>query len=169
MEFEWDERKAAANRKKHGVSFHEAATVFGDPLAITFSDPDHSETEQRSVTFGVFRSNHLIVVAHTDRGRKVRTSVPGWSRGVKGKFMRKAKRDELRPEYRREDLGNGTRRKYAKAYRVGTNLVLLKPEVAAAFPTERVVNDARSSLIEVAQQTIGSAKRPRRRLKTARG
>ncbi len=72
MEFEWDERKAAANRRKHGVSFHEAATVFGDPLAITFPDPDHSETEQRAITFGVSRLNHLIVVAHTDRGRKVR-------------------------------------------------------------------------------------------------
>lgn len=43
MEFDWDERKASANVKKHGVSFQEAATVFGDPLAITFSDPDHSE------------------------------------------------------------------------------------------------------------------------------
>ena len=50
MEFEWDERKALTNVKKHGVSFHDAATVFGDPLAITFPDPDHSEEEDRSVT-----------------------------------------------------------------------------------------------------------------------
>ncbi len=83
--------------------------------------------------------------------------------------MRKVKRDELRPEYRREDLGKGTRGKYAKAYRAGTNLVLLTPEVAAAFPTERAVNDALGSLIEVARQTTGLAKRPRRRAKTARG
>jgi len=46
MEFEWDEQKARANAKEHGVSFHDAATVFGDPLAITFPDPDHSEDEE---------------------------------------------------------------------------------------------------------------------------
>ena len=42
MEFEWDKKKAEINLKKHGISFHEAATVFGDHLAITFDDPDHS-------------------------------------------------------------------------------------------------------------------------------
>lgn len=83
--------------------------------------------------------------------------------------MKKAKQDELRPEYRREDLGRGVRGKYLKAYRAGTNLVLLKPEVAAAFPTERAVNDALSSLIEVAQHTAGLAKRSSRRAKRTRG
>jgi len=53
MRFEWDPKKAAANLKKHGVAFQEAATVFGDPLAITFQDPDHSEDEKRQVTFGL--------------------------------------------------------------------------------------------------------------------
>ena len=67
MEFEWDERKARANVKKHGISFHDAATVFGDPLAITFPDPDHSEEEERSVTFGMSQSQRLLVVAHTNR------------------------------------------------------------------------------------------------------
>lgn len=72
MEFEWDERKARANVKKHGVSFHDAATVFGDPLAITFPDPDHSEEEDRSVTFGMSQSQQLLVVAHTNRGVRTR-------------------------------------------------------------------------------------------------
>jgi uncharacterized DUF497 family protein len=72
MRFEWDERKAAANEKKHGVSFHEAATVFGDPLAITFTDPDHSENERRYVTFGMSRANRHLVVAHADRERRIR-------------------------------------------------------------------------------------------------
>lgn len=49
MVFEWDVRKATANAKKHGVTFHEAATVFGDPLAIAFADPDHSMNENRSL------------------------------------------------------------------------------------------------------------------------
>jgi uncharacterized protein len=72
MEFEWDERKARANIKKHGVSFHEAATVFGDPLAITFPDPDHLEEEDRSITFGLSQSQRLLVVAHTNRGARTR-------------------------------------------------------------------------------------------------
>lgn len=72
MEFEWDERKARANVKKHSVSFHDAATVFGDPLAITFPDPDHSDKEERSVTFGLSQSQRLLVVAHTIRGAKTR-------------------------------------------------------------------------------------------------
>jgi len=72
MRFEWDDRKAAANEKKHGVSFHEAATVFGDPLAITFADPDHSENERRYVTFGMSRVDRLLVVAHADRERRIR-------------------------------------------------------------------------------------------------
>jgi len=69
--------------------------------------------------------------------------------------MNKARKDELRSEYRREDLGEGVRGKHLKAYRAGTNLVLLRPEVAAAFPTERAVNDALRALMKVARQSRG--------------
>ena len=55
--------------------------------------------------------------------------------------MKKDESDELRPEYRREDLGEGVRGKYLEAYRAGTNLVLLSPEVAKVFPTEESVNE----------------------------
>jgi uncharacterized protein len=73
LKFEWDAEKAAANLAKHGVSFEEATTVFGDPLAITFADPDHSESERRLLTFGVSSSRHLLlVVAHTERNRRIR-------------------------------------------------------------------------------------------------
>jgi len=72
MEFEWDDEKSLSNRKKHGVSFHEAATVFGDPLAITFSDPDHSVGERRFLTFGLSARNRMLVVVHTDRYGKTR-------------------------------------------------------------------------------------------------
>jgi uncharacterized DUF497 family protein len=67
MEFEWDPDKAAANLAKHGISFHEAASVFGDPLAVTFFDPDHSEDEDRFLTFGHSDQGRPIVVSHTDR------------------------------------------------------------------------------------------------------
>ena len=72
MEYEWDPEKAEANKRKHGVSFHEAATVFGNPLAITFSDPDHSIDEYRYLTFGLSKFDRLLVVSHSDRGDKVR-------------------------------------------------------------------------------------------------
>ncbi|MBI3947796.1 MAG: BrnT family toxin [Armatimonadetes bacterium] len=72
MEFEWDDRKAASNLRKHGVGFEEAGTVFGDPMAITFADPDHSVGELRFITFGFSSSQRLLVIAHTDRGQRMR-------------------------------------------------------------------------------------------------
>lgn len=72
MKFEWDPQKATVNIKKHGVSFHEAATIFGDPLAITFDDPDHSIVENRYITFGLSLQKRLIVVSHTERGNITR-------------------------------------------------------------------------------------------------
>jgi hypothetical protein len=73
--------------------------------------------------------------------------------------MNKDKSDELRAEYRREDLGPGVRGKYLAAYRAGTNLVLLSPDVAQAFPTEEAVNEALRSLIKVAHRSVGLPKR----------
>ncbi len=72
MEFEWDEAKAEANVRKHGVSFAEAATVFGDPLAVTFFDPDHSDDEDRFLTIGLSIDGRALILSHTDRGDRVR-------------------------------------------------------------------------------------------------
>jgi uncharacterized DUF497 family protein len=72
LQFEWDPRKASENLRKHGVSFHEAATVFDDPLAITYPDPDHSADESRYLTFGTSADGRLLVVAHAERGDTIR-------------------------------------------------------------------------------------------------
>lgn len=72
LRFEWDARKALANRIKHGVSFEEAVTVFADPLAHIFDDPDHSITETREVIVGLSREQHLLLVCFTERGDTVR-------------------------------------------------------------------------------------------------
>jgi len=72
MEFEWDSKKATANIQKHDITFQEAATVFGDPLAITFEDPDHSTEENRYITFGLSLQKRLIVVSHTEREDRTR-------------------------------------------------------------------------------------------------
>lgn len=72
MKFEWDPHKAASNRLKHGVSFQESASVLGDPLSITYHDPDHSATEHRFITVGMSPSGQVIMVAYTDRGDNIR-------------------------------------------------------------------------------------------------
>ena len=72
MEFEWDPLKAEDNLKKHGVDFTEAATVFSDPLSITYSDPDHSLDEDRYIIIGSSSANRLLIVAHTDRDESTR-------------------------------------------------------------------------------------------------
>jgi uncharacterized DUF497 family protein len=72
MSFEWDERKNAANVKKHGISFDQAKTVFGDVLAVTVPDVAHSHSESRFVTLGQTATGRLVVVVHTDRGNKTR-------------------------------------------------------------------------------------------------
>jgi len=74
--------------------------------------------------------------------------------------MKKTKvSDELRPEYRRGDLGQGIRGKYFESYRKGSNLVLLSPDVAKVFPTEEAVNEVLRSLIDLAQKSTGRTKR----------
>jgi len=71
-EFEWDADKAAANLRKHGVSFEEATTAFADPLAMNMPDPDHSEHEARYVVLGQSTQRRLIVVCYTERPPRTR-------------------------------------------------------------------------------------------------
>lgn len=88
LKFEWDDAKAQANGAKHRVSFEEAASVFGDLLALTFPDPDHSVGEKRWLTFGVSQKGRLLVVVHTERGRSIRIisarKATGHERGIYG-------------------------------------------------------------------------------------
>jgi uncharacterized DUF497 family protein len=72
MEFEWDEAKAAANARKHGVTFEEAMSVFGDPLARIVDDPDHSYAEDRLLLIGMSPAGRLLIVSYTPEGESVR-------------------------------------------------------------------------------------------------
>lgn len=72
MWFEWDENKAAQNLARHGVSFEEAVTVFGDPLSDTFNDPDHSIDERRFIIIGTSEKGRMLLVAHTDNEYAIR-------------------------------------------------------------------------------------------------
>jgi uncharacterized protein len=72
LKFEWDPEKARSNFNKHGISFEEAATVFGDPLSITISDSDHGDDELREVTIGETFKYRIVIVSHTDRHGNIR-------------------------------------------------------------------------------------------------
>jgi len=72
IQFEWDPVKAETNLRKHSVAFKEAATVFRDPLSITVYNPDHSNDEDRFITFGFSAAGRLLMVAHTDRKGRIR-------------------------------------------------------------------------------------------------
>jgi uncharacterized protein len=70
--YEWDPRKAKANLSKHRVSFEEGATVFLDPLAVTYPDPDHSHEEMREITVGYSARRRVIFLSHSQRGNRIR-------------------------------------------------------------------------------------------------
>jgi len=72
LRFEWDSEKAERNHEKHGIAFEAAVTVFFDPLAATFPDPDHSQGEHRYLTVGYSSNGILLVVSHADRRGAVR-------------------------------------------------------------------------------------------------
>jgi uncharacterized DUF497 family protein len=70
--FEWDEKKADDNLRKHGVSFDEAKTVFNDPFSVTIYDPDHAGDEERYIDIGLSSKGRLIVVSYIERDEKIR-------------------------------------------------------------------------------------------------
>jgi uncharacterized DUF497 family protein len=72
IQFEWDENKDESNFAKHGVSFHEAKTVFDDPFVLTILDPDHSVTEIHYIDLGYSADGRLLIVIYIERGDKIR-------------------------------------------------------------------------------------------------
>ena len=72
IDFEWDPKKATSNLRKHRISFYEAASVFSDPLASVYGDPDHSTREQRFLIVGSSSRGRLLIVGFADRGDRIR-------------------------------------------------------------------------------------------------
>ena len=70
--FEWDPKKAESNARKHGVTFEEASTAFGDPLSLLMSDADHSLNEERYLVLGMSNQQKLLVVAFAERPPRTR-------------------------------------------------------------------------------------------------
>jgi hypothetical protein len=170
MRFEWDREKASANRKKHRVSFDEAATVFYDLLAATFNDADHSTRESRFLTIGCSSRDRLLVVSHTERGNTLRIISARLASAKSANAMKaKPSTSEMRSEYD-FDYSKAVRGKYYKRLlKEGSNVVVLEPDIAKAFPDSAAVNDALRVVLKAGQ----SARRPtgrssRTRTKAAR-
>jgi len=150
LDFEWDADKAKRNIKKHAVSFEEASTVFRDPLAPTIHDPQHSQDEDRYVILGESARSRLLVVSRTVTIEFASSALVS-QRARSGETMKKgtSKKKDMLEEY---DFSQGERGKYAERYAAGTNVVVLAPDVAAAFPTTESVNEALRALIKIAQR-----------------
>jgi len=153
MKFEWNPNKAVMNLRKHSISFQEATTVFDDSLSVSFPDPDHSIGESRYVIIGMSGSGQLFPTLTERTG--LESSALEELVAMKGDFMKKEVdelEDELRPEYDFSKMAGGVRGKYVERYRAGTNLVLLDPDIAKAFPTDASVNEALRLLLQIAQR-----------------
>ena len=96
MIYEWDREKAKRNVREHGVPFEEAATVFLDPLAMTYPDPDHSDEEDREITIGYSTKQRLLFVSHVQRRNRTRII---------------SAREATRRERRQHEEGNGEKKK----------------------------------------------------------
>lgn len=149
------------------MSFEEAASVFSDPLAYTFDDPDHSVGEERQLTFYVPTAADFWSSFQVSGEMHFASSALAERLAVSGVFMSKAK-GEVRAEYRRDDLGKGMRGKYLGRVSRGTNLVLLDEEVAKAFPTSEAVNEALLGLLSFTEKTTRIARSSSGRAKARR-
>jgi hypothetical protein len=116
VEFEWDAHKAASNLFKHGVSFAEAMTVFGDPFEVAIPDPVHSDAELRFVM-----------------SQKVNPEED----------------EDMLPEY---DFAPGVRGKHHEAYKAGTNVIFLEPDLAKVFTDSASVNRVLRLLLNLAKE-----------------
>jgi len=146
LAFEWDANKAKSNLAKHGVSFEEAATVFGDPLSMTIPDPAHSQTEARFIILGQL---HLADwwLSFTPNGAMISSSsTRGAPAGANEKIMKRPSAkagDGMRAEY---DFSRGVRGKYFRRYQRGANVVVFEPDVARVFSNAETVNDSLRAL-----------------------
>ena len=142
MEFEWDRQKAAANLAKHKVSFEDAAAVFGDPLGRIVADSRYSAEEERFVLLGTWSGARPFESSARGVPRRVNEETMKRS-PIKPKATGRADADEILPEY---DFSRASPNKYASRYAAGSAVVVLEPDVAAAFPSSKEANEALRAL-----------------------
>jgi Ribonuclease toxin, BrnT, of type II toxin-antitoxin system len=155
MRFDWDPRKAAANLRKHSVSFEDASTVFADDYSLTGADPTIQSDRSGSSRSECHRAGDFWWSPTRNKEILFVYLAPGAQRGRNENSMKKGKQSDgkgLRREYKRSDFPRGfVRGKYASRARAGSNVVRLDPEIASAFPTSEAVNEALSTVLKAAK------------------
>ncbi|HEX3683830.1 MAG TPA: BrnT family toxin [Bryobacteraceae bacterium] len=157
--------KAAADLTKHGVSFEEAASVFLDPLAVTFADPDHSEAERREITIAMLWTSAWYSCVTANASIEFGLVTPVWRHHRNEEdFVKKdskAASDQMRDEYGPSDLRGGVRGKYYRRATAETNLVLIDADLVELFPNSNSVNRALRLLADTAKVAVKSERRKR--------
>jgi hypothetical protein len=141
--------------------------VLEDPLSTTFPDESHSGEEARFVTIGASTRGTVLVGRTPNETTPSASSAPGEQRGASENSMSKAKRpddNDLRPEYDFASMKGGVRGKYVARLRKGGNLVLLEPDIAAAFPSDDAVNEALRGVLNTTRAIRGKGGLPNRAL-----
>lgn len=153
MQFEWDPNKAARNLRAHKVSFEEASTARKTScrsrvMTRIIPLPKRARSLSASPVRGACWSFRIRNGASASV-----SSAPALRRAQRESSMKKTDllNDDLRPEYRREDFGPMVRGKYAVQLKESSNIVVLDPEIAEAFPNTKAVNDALRGLLELAR------------------
>jgi len=151
--FEWDDRKAAFNLAKHGVSFDRATEVFDDPLHASMDDPDHSDEEDRFITIGSTFWDEVLVVGHTYRGERIRIITARRATHAErrrymdekiDKIHDKQLTEDLRPEY---DFTGAERGKFYQGRGRLVTRISLDDDVARHYRTTEQVNEALRQMI----------------------
>ena len=127
--------------------------------------------EERFITFGLSTSGRLLAVAHTERGDTIRIiSARAATAGERTLYEKASSKpaDELRPEYKRSDFVSLVRGKYAQRVAEATNVVVLDPQVARAFPNDRAVNKALRGLLRDRKRSTGAVTRSTRKRREQR-
>ena len=143
-------RRKSRFLKKHGVSFYEAESAFGDPLASVFLDEDHSVEEKREIMIAYSERQRLLVISFTEkRTMLLESSAPdARTRKNVGNTKMSDIDDELRPHYD-FDYSNAKPNRFAEKYKKMVRHVGLEPDVADAFPTEESVNEALRQYLKI--------------------
>lgn len=162
MQYDFDPRKAAANLRKHRVSFDEAITVFADPLRSTVSDEEHSLDEQRFISIGQSTRGRILFVV-TLKPTLLCASLARASplRPSESNMKKSAKLDPLaeRPDL---DFSKGVRGRYTNLLAKGTNLAIIDPALHPYFPDSESVNRALRAFLAIGE-SVYLAATPRRR------
>ena len=156
LTFEWDTNKGRRNLAKHGISFEESSTVFGDPRSLTIPDPIYSKVEERFVTIGTSHRGNCWLSCILNEATICGSSARVWRADENDRLMNKARErnNEMLREY---DFSQGIRGKYARRYAKGSNDVVLEPDVAKVFPNAEAVNSSLRSLAEIIRRRKSAA------------